>query len=65
MGPKQKGGGGGGGQGGAGKQKGNAAEEVEEPLQAVVCRVAYCFPALKLLAMELISIRHEGACGYL
>lgn len=32
MGPKQKGGGG----GGASKQKGNAAEEVEETLQAVV-----------------------------
>ena len=32
MGPKQKGGGGGGGN----KQKGNATEEVEETLQAVV-----------------------------
>lgn len=39
MGPKQKGGSGGGGSGGGGggnKQKGNATEEVEETLQAVV-----------------------------
>jgi hypothetical protein len=51
MGPKQK--------GGAQKQKGNAAEEVEETLQAVVC-FSFWFPGFRSMLTEGI-----GSCGYL
>lgn len=50
MGPKQKGGG--------QKQKGNAAEEVEETLQAVVCFLG--IPGFRLMLTEGI-----GSGGYL